>query len=80
MNINYSKEYKLKGNEYKFLQYLKVQENDESLAEISDNLNIDAKTLKKIVRILEGLYVIEVERETTKKNKYTINDYGEWNV
>ena len=70
-------EYKLTGNEFKFLQFLKTIDEPISYRELSQALDISEKGLRNIVRVLHGLYVIEKDN-STGKNKYTINNYNNW--
>lgn len=70
-------EYKLTGNEFKLLQLLKTIKEPISYNELSKKTNINDRSLRNIVRVLHGMYIIE--KEIVKgKNKYTINSYEKW--
>lgn len=70
-------EYQLQGNEFKLLQLLKTIDEPISYSELSKRINISDRSIRNIVRILHGLYVIEKE-VVNGKNKYTINNHDSW--
>jgi predicted transcriptional regulator len=70
-------EYKLKGNEFKFLQFLKTVDEPISYRRLAQNLNMSDRAIRNLVRVLHGLYVIEKENKTGT-NEYTINEYEKW--
>lgn len=76
-------ELKLKGNEFKLLQFLKTIDHEISYRQLSENLHISDRQLRDLVRVLHGFYIIEIEK--VKKNpyivnKYIINPYEKWTL
>ena len=76
-----STEYKLSGNEFKVLQFLKTHKDNISLSELSSNVNMSARSLQTHLRVLHGFYIIEKENDSDSGvNKYTVNELEEWRL
>lgn len=72
-------EYKLKGNEFKLLQFFKGNQGYNSLSKIQEKTGITTRSLQKQISVLHGFYIIEVDN-STGINKYTVNDENEWRL
>ena len=75
--IEYSK---LTGNEFMLLQYLKVN-SDVRQAKIAEDLGTTARSIRNTLKVLHGLYIIEIEkvmRKGSETNIYTVNEVEKW--
>lgn len=79
-------EYKLKGNEFKLLQYLKTLSKVKTQNEMAQDLHMSIRTIRDNLRNLKDYKVIVFKKADTKKdrgdypNMYTINDISLWNL
>lgn len=72
-------EYKLHGNDFKLLQFLKTIDRPISNREISSELNISDRTIRSCVKVLREHNIIK----TTRVNltyQYFVNDFSLWNM
>lgn len=72
-------EYKLSGNEFKLLQFLKTVSRPITLSEISRTINVNDRTLKDLINSLKSTNVLTVHK-VKGINQYNINDYFLWNL
>ena len=72
-------EYKLQGNDFKLLQFLKTVNNPISNRELSNALEISERTIRSCVKVLKEHEIITIKKvETT--NQYFINDLALWHI
>ena len=72
-------EYKLQGNDFKLLQFLKTVNNPISNRELCNALNISERTIRNCVKVLKEHEIITIKKvETT--NQYFINDLALWSI
>lgn len=72
-------EYKLQGNDFKLLQFLKTVNNPISNVELSNALEISERTIRNCVKVLREHNIIK----TTRVNltyQYFINDLALWDI
>lgn len=72
-------EYKLQGNDFKLLQFLKTVNNPISNIELSNALEISERTIRSCVKVLREHNIIK----TTRVNltyQYFINDLALWDI
>lgn len=72
-------EYKLSGNEFKLLQFLKVNQGTNSLKTIQEKIGTTSRNLQRQVNVLHGLYIIEIE-DDKGTNSYIVNDVEKWRI
>ena len=72
-------EYRLKGNEFKLLQYLKNINRPISISELSSILHISDRGIKDNLKTLKEYNIIKIS--TVKGiNKYIINNVDAWKL
>jgi DNA-binding MarR family transcriptional regulator len=81
-------EYKLTGNEFKIVQYLKQFDSKQITAsEMSKEVGMTSRSIRRIVSDLEHFKVIKINRfppekgeRSTMANEYKLNDKKEWRI
>ncbi len=79
-------EYKLKGNEFKLLQFLKTLDDVMPYREIAHHVNISQRQITSLLKTLKEYNMIRVEKVKVQKykgastNKYIVNDSSEWTM
>ena len=74
-------EFKLNGNEFKVYNYLKLF-NEITQDDLAYELGMSGKGVRNILKILEGLGLITVDKAPTNVNRniYRLRDKKEWSV
>lgn len=72
-------EYKLQGNDFKLLQFLKTTNKPITNRELCNALNVSDRTIRDCVKVLKEHEIITIKKAKTT-NHYFINDLALWNI
>lgn len=75
------REFKLSGNEFKIIQYLKIK-NDDTQEEMAYKLKLSTRTIRDTLQVLTKLRLIDTinlnKNRLQYKYKYKVNDVEKW--